>query len=391
MNPKPRILIVDDEPFNVDYLEQELADLDCELLTAANGQQALEKIRSAAPDLMLLDIMMPVMDGFAVLEQVKADPATRSIPIIIISANSDLQSVVKGIQMGAEDYLPKPFEPTILHARISSSLERKRLRDREHLYLQSLEKELNIARDIQKEFLPSELPQAPGWEVAAYFKAANMVAGDYYDSFSLPDGNLAIVVGDVCGKGVGAALFMTLFRSLIRASSTAGYLAAEADSASQPPAARIGQALALTNRYVAETHYETLMFSTVFIAVLDVTSGTLTYINAGNEAPYLVRANGSLETLPPSGPVVGFEPAAKFDVKETRLEAGDSLIAFTDGIPDCKNPQDEFFGHARLMESLKQKDATCAGQVERLGRELDGFVAGENQFDDITILAVRRQ
>jgi adenylate cyclase len=125
----PKILIVDDEPFNVDYLEQELEDSNSSIITAVNGQEALEKVQSESPDLILLDIMMPVMDGFEVLSRLKSNPSTRDIPVIVISANSDLRSMVKGIQLGAEDYLPKPFEPVLLHARISSSLEKKFLRD----------------------------------------------------------------------------------------------------------------------------------------------------------------------------------------------------------------------------------------------------------------------
>jgi phosphoserine phosphatase RsbU/P len=308
----------------------------------------------------------------------------------VISANSDLQSVVKGIQKGADDYLPKPFEPTILHARISASLDRKRLRDQEQLYLKSLENELNIARHIQQEFLPIEMPEVPGWEIAAYFKAAKFVAGDYYDSFLLPDGNLILVVGDVCGKGVGAALFMTLFRSLLRATSSAGYLSEETNAASYSPTERIGNAIGITNRYVASTHEQALVFSTVFIAVLDITSGTLTYINAGNEAPVLIRAGGMLEELRPTGPVVGFMPDAKFFVKETVLEHGDGLLIFTDGIPDSKNSQDEFFGHERLKDFLDQGDAAPAERVKRLGSELDKFIDAADQFDDITILSVRR-
>lgn len=389
MNPPPRILIVDDEPYNRDYLEQELSDHEYELLTAANGQEALEKIRSETPDLVLLDIMMPIMDGFAVLDQVKADPATRNIPIIVISANSDLQSVVKGIKKGAEDYLPKPFEPTILHARISTSLDRKRLRDQEQLYLQSLENELNIARNIQKEFLPFDMPEVPGWEIAAYFKAAKFVAGDYYDAFTLPDGNLMIVVGDVCGKGVGAALFMTLFRSLLRATSTASIFSGETHT-TYSPAERIEQAISITNGYVSHTHEQALVFSTVFIAVLDVTNGTLTYINAGNEAPYLTRANGTFEELRPTGPVIGFMADAKFNVKETRMEKGDSLLVFTDGIPDSKNLQNEFFGQDRLRDFMNHVDASSADRVNRLGSELDKFIGTADQFDDITIMAVRR-
>src|SRR5690349_7939444 len=108
MDKTARILIVDDEPFNVDYLEQELEELNYETISAANGQEALEKIRAESPDLVLLDIMMPLVDGFGVLDKVKADPATRNIPIIVISASNDLQNIVKGIESGAEDFLPKP-------------------------------------------------------------------------------------------------------------------------------------------------------------------------------------------------------------------------------------------------------------------------------------------
>lgn len=130
-----KILIVDDEPYNVDYLEQELEDLNYETITAVNGQEALDKIKSESPDLVLLDIMMPIMDGFTVLQKVKEDPSIRHIPIIIISAMTDLDSMVKGIQYGAEDYLPKPFEPTLLQARIAASLEKKLLRDQQRKLL----------------------------------------------------------------------------------------------------------------------------------------------------------------------------------------------------------------------------------------------------------------
>lgn len=390
MNNPPRILIVDDEPFNVDYLEQELSDLGYELLTASNGQEALEKILSETPDLVLLDIMMPIMDGFTVLEQAKADAAIRNIPIIIISANNDLKSVVKGLEKGAEDYLPKPFEPVILHARITASLDRKRLRDQEQLYLQSLENEMNIAHNIQKDFLPPEMPEVSGLEIAAYFKAAKFVAGDYYDAFTLPDGSLVFLVGDVCGKGVGAALFMTLFRSLLRATSIAGYFSQENEAASLSPARRIKQAVTITNHYVSETHYQNLVFSTIFIGVVNGDDGTLTYINGGNEAPLLLRADGGIEQLKPTGPVIGFMNDASFTVGETRMEKGDSLLAFTDGIPDSKNPQNEFFGHERLMEKAKQGISTCANCVNSLGAQLDQFIDTADQFDDITILAVRR-
>ena len=390
MKNTPRILIVDDEPFNVDYLEQELEDLHYEIITAFNGQEALEKIQTGKPDLILLDIMMPVMDGYAVLEKVKADEDLRNIPIIIISANNDLQSVVKGIEMGAEDYLPKPFEPAILQARISSSLERKYLRDLEQMHLKSLQREMDIARRIQKEFLPAEIPTLPGWQVAAYFKAANNVAGDFYDVFTLPDGNLVFVIGDVCGKGIGAALFMTLYRSLIRATATSNDLTDPSSQISLLPEERLKHAAAFTNLYVTTTHADTFTFATTFMGLFDVNTGMLYYINAGNEPPHLRRGDGTHETLMPTGPALGVFSDAKFTVRQIQMGQGDTLIAFTDGIPDGKNPRDEFFGHDRLNQLLAQDHPTLEDCLNQIGDHLLAFMEDGEQFDDITMLAVRR-
>ena len=114
MNQKPKVLIVDDEPFNVDYLEQQLEDSNYQLISASNGSEALDKIEREQPDLVLLDLMMPVLDGFAVLAQIKADPVLRDIPVIMISAANDSRSVVKGIKEGAEDYLTKPVDENLL-------------------------------------------------------------------------------------------------------------------------------------------------------------------------------------------------------------------------------------------------------------------------------------
>jgi CheY-like chemotaxis protein/class 3 adenylate cyclase len=157
MHARPKILIVDDEPYNVDYLEQELEDLDYATVAAVNGQEALEQVYAESPDLVLLDIMMPIMDGFAVLARLKADPATRDIPVIIISAMTDLHSVVKGIKQGAEDYLPKPFDPTLLQARLSASLDKKRLRDQEVEYLRQVEQLTKAALAIEQSVYKAEM------------------------------------------------------------------------------------------------------------------------------------------------------------------------------------------------------------------------------------------
>jgi len=385
----PRILIVDDEPLNVDYLQQELEGPDFETVTAANGQEALDRVRADAPDLILLDIMMPVMDGFEVLSRLKADDTTRDLPVIVISAASDLSNVVRGIQLGAEDYLPKPFEPTLLRARISSSLEKKRLHDLEHLYLKGLERELDIAREIQQGFLPVELPKVEGWELAAYFKAAREVAGDFYDAFVLPDGRLVCFVGDVCGKGVGAALFMTLFRSLLRAPFTTNVLAGAESAQALPPAEQLQQVVSFTSNYVADTHAEANMFATVFIGVFNPQDGTLTYVNCGNEAP-LLAGDKSLTALGPTGPVVGVIPNARFGVKQVTMQKNDLLVAFTDGIPDAVNAEDVIFGRERLTELVRGGGTSPAALIETIAAQLGQFVGAAAQFDDITLLAIKR-
>ena len=159
-NSRPKILVVDDEPFNVDYLEQELEESAHNILIASNGREALDKVVSEFPDLILLDIMMPVMDGFTVLSELKGDSKLRDIPVIIISAMNDLQSVVKGIEQGAEDYLPKPFEPVLLHARVSSSLQKKRLRDQELDYLRQVDRLTAAAADVEDDrFDPASLDE----------------------------------------------------------------------------------------------------------------------------------------------------------------------------------------------------------------------------------------
>lgn len=388
--PKSKILIVDDEPFNLDYLEQELADLDYEPIRAVNGVEALELVQAQSPDLILLDIMMPIMDGFEVLRWLKANPNTRHIPVIIISAHSDLNSMVRGIQSGAEDYLPKPFEPILLEARISSSLEKKRLRDVEQQYLKSLEREFEIAREIQAGFLPAELPKIPGWELATYFRAAKEVAGDYYDAFQLPDGHLLFLVGDVCGKGVGAALFMTLFRSLIRATATTDQLGKQATSTGISPAERLSHIVSFTNEYIYTNHGDSSMFTTLFIGCIQPETGLLTYINCGNEAALIFRDGGLNTSLAPTGPVVGILPEVTFRVKQVQLASGDLLLGFTDGIPDCQNAHGEFFGHDRILEFGITHQPGSADLIKALASRLEEFSDPEYQFDDITMLAIHR-
>jgi len=400
---KPKILIVDDEPFNVDYLEQELEDLDYETVSAQNGREALAQVEAEAPDVILLDIMMPEMNGFQVLEQLKAHQVWRDIPVIIISAMSDMASIIKGVKLGAEDYLPKPFDEVLLQARLEASLEKKRLHDIEQLYLRGLERELKIAHQIQAGFLPDKLPQPSGWEIAAYFKAAREVAGDFYDVFNLSsEAKMALVVGDVCGKGVGAALFMTLFRSLIRAMTNLDYATGhislrstvlDRDKQRQTlasSAAKLKNVVAETNNYVVYTHGEATIFTTLFIGLLDPATGSLIYINAGNEPPFILGPTGVKARLDSTGPVIGVFPDVDFEIGEIHLESGETLLIHTDGVTDARSPDGDYFDEERLLTLLAPPVSSATALLDHIKASLHTHMAGTDQYDDITMLAVHQ-
>ena len=257
--------------------------------------------------------------------------------------------------------------------------------------MKSMERELEIGREIQMGFLPLNLPTLEGWEIASYFKAAHEVAGDYYDAFKLPDGNLACVVGDVCGKGVGAALYMSLFRTLIRVTSKTDYFYAPTESRGTSDAERLKHVIGFTNNYVAETHGHTSMFSTVFISIVNVKENKLTYINCGNEPALFVRSDGDISLLWPTGPIVGIIPNADFQTGELALNENDLLLVYTDGVTDALDSQEVAFSRQRLVDIVNADRSHCAGLLSNLQLALDEYIGNASQFDDITVLAIMRQ
>ena len=218
------LLIVDDIDDNRYTLTRRLKRQGYTNLTEAqNGRQALELLRSRRFDLVLLDIMMPEMNGYEVLEHLKADAALRNIPVIMISAVDDLDSVVKCVELGAEDYLAKPFNPVLLRARIGACLEKKRLRDQVIEALARVEQELQTAREIQMSMVPAVFPPPTATrpvEIYATMDPARQVGGDLYDFFETPEGHLCFLIGDVSDKGAPAALFMARTKTLIRLVAT---------------------------------------------------------------------------------------------------------------------------------------------------------------------------
>lgn len=270
------------------------------------------------------------------------------------------------------------------------------------------ERELEIGRRIQASFLPQEIPQVPGWEIAARFRPARRVAGDFYDLFPLVQNRrLGLVIGDVCDKGVGAALFMALFRTLIRAFAQQHYALRWMDAFVEDGRAQdtgsgrfalpstgtsaLKNAIELTNGYIVNTHGNTHMFATVFVGVLDPSNGQLLYVNGGHEYPILVNSAGVKDRLEPTGPLVGVIPGAEFEIRSTGIEPGETLLAFTDGVTEAQNSAGEFFGRERLYGLVSRPAATASELLDSVQASVGDFVGDSEPSDDIALLAVRRK
>lgn len=277
-----------------------------------------------------------------------------------------------------------------LAASMSVALENAGLWEQERLYRKSLEREFEIGREIQAGFLPDTLPQPKGWEIAASLLPAREVAGDFYDVFELPGGKLGLVVADVCDKGLGAALFMTLFRSLIRAVSNMDFYARTRSDKGNSPAERIKKTLSLINNYIVETHGKTGMFATIFFGILDQRTGKLTYVNGGHLSPLLLNSGGIKTSMDTTGPVVGVMPDIDYAIRVVKIEKDNLLFAYTDGLTDTENPAGETMSQSGFIPFLLKKQ-TLPRMLGRIQKQIEKFSAGAKQYDDITMLAIRRK
>jgi sigma-B regulation protein RsbU (phosphoserine phosphatase) len=271
-------------------------------------------------------------------------------------------------------------------------------------YSTALDYELEKGRQMQIGFLPNAIPQLPNWDIAAYFYPARQVAGDFYDAFMLPGDYVGLVIADVCDKGVGAALFMALFRSLIRVFSGHTRLGTlsiigndeEVEGLIDPQLTtdlnqiNALKAVALTNNYIAQEHSELSMFATLFFGVLNPVNGCLTYINGGHEPLFIVSDSGVKASLKPTGPAVGMMPDMKFKIKQVQLEAGDILIGYTDGVTEAHDPSGKLFSTKELLLLLEQNSSSAGALLDRIKTKLFTYMDNAPQFDDITMLAVQR-
>jgi len=371
-----RVLIVDDAKVNVDILVEALRH-DYKLAVALSGESALQSIERNPPDLVLLDILMPGIDGYEVCRRLRASPQTRELPVMFLSSLEEVQNKTLGFEVGANDYLTKPFEILEVKARVRSLLKAKAYSD---AVKEKIASELRIARDIQLGMLPSDIASSTagtGIEIATFLEPAREVGGDLYEVLRTDDGRLVVVIGDVSGKGIPAALFMAVTMTLVR---TMGFRYREPDEI----IFHVSEALARQNSRD--------MFVTLFCAVFDPARDVVTCASAGH--PSLVRVRpGSPPTLPagPTGGLAGIERGLKFTRQSIEFLAGDTLVLYTDGVTEAMNEQDELFDDERLLAHFAAVSSkTAAETVTSLVDAVRRFVGQREPSDDIAIVALRR-
>jgi sigma-B regulation protein RsbU (phosphoserine phosphatase) len=409
-----RVLVVVADQLRTDRLRRQIEESGFAVINASSTDAAATLIHDQEPDAVVMDAHAAPEGAACLLRSMQAEPTSATIPVIVLAPGGDSDVVQRCLDAGAEDFLYEPYSPSILKAQVRdyvaiSSRRRQDLRRSERENLLKLERDVQIGRKIQESFLPAELPQPAGWEIAARFHPAREVAGDFYDCFQLTQGRrVALVIADVCDKGVGAALFMALFRSLYRAYSQQNYsmrwtsvmeegftrgeggASARKRLAPQTGTVALKNAMDLTNDYIVRNHADANMFATTFFAVLDPATGQLNYVNGGHNPPVLIGPDGIKDRLKATGPAPGILPDVDYRLGQAQMEPGDILFTFTDGVTDAKNPAGQLFTEKRMLALIEPPADSALALLDRVDDALREHISTANQFDDITMLAARR-
>ncbi|MEO5765266.1 MAG: SpoIIE family protein phosphatase [Casimicrobiaceae bacterium] len=379
------LLVVDDNEDNREILAARLAKLGyANVAWAADGREALDQIERSSFDLVLLDVMMPDIGGIEVLEALRAKGRLASLPVIMVSAASEQDSVVRCIELGAEDYLTKPVNVTMLRARVGATLEKKRLRDAARQRMTELGHELAAARELQLGMVPLD-HDVDGSRVAMHFmlEPARELGGDLCDYLFSDADTLWVGLGDVSGKGVAAAIFMARTWSVLR--SLAGRAPRAAPEDSDP-----AKVLGAVNRELCKAN-ESSMFCSLFLARLHLRTGVLDHANAGHLPPYLLRATGAVESIVslPALPV-GAMAETTYASGTLQLHPGDGLFVYSDGITEAANVGGVQFGEPRLADALSELGTSAGRALLRSLRDRVLAHCGEApQSDDIAALVMR--
>ncbi len=374
---KKVILLVDDTPANIQIALAILKDL-YQVKVATNGAKALELAAAdPAPDLILLDVMMPGIDGFEVCTRLKASPSTRDIPVIFLTGQTEIEDETRGFEVGGVDYIHKPFSPAVVKARVHTHLVLRGIRERLAQQLAAMKSELETARQIQLSILPREMPKVAGLDIAARYIPMTEVAGDFYDFIVVDDKRLGAFVGDVSGHGMPAALISSMLKIA---------LAAQAPVASDPAKVMAGLNLALCGKF--QGHFVTAAY--IF---MDLEKKIIRYAGAGHPPLVLCgEASCAARSLEENGLMLGAFSFASYTSVEMPFHEGMWALLYTDGILEMSNRTGEEFGIERLTQFTgKHGDLTAEKFVEGLFQHLsqwDDRHAGPDREDDLTVLAV---
>jgi phosphoserine phosphatase RsbU/P len=366
------ILVVDDSPVNLRLIVRTLEGRGYRILAARNGRAALDIARKVRPDLILLDVMMPEMDGFEVCRTLKTDPATRDAIVVFLSALGEVSDKVTGLELGASDYITKPIQAEEVIARVANHVARQQLEREVRRSRDRLQKELASAGAMQRGILPAKLPSGHGATFSAYYRTSLYAGGDYYDVLRLPDGQFGIIVADVSGHGAPAAIVMAMIRAAVHAFP--GFACDPAEM------------VRYLNRHF-EFLWESPMFATALCALVDPGDRSVTIACAGHPPP-LVLSKGRVRPFPVEStmPVLMMDLPSVPEVRQA-LMPGDRLLFFTDGVTERHDSADDMFDLPRLMTSLERSaDENPDAQVQAVVRDLDAFGGDREPDDDQTLL-----
>ena len=375
MRTPPLILVVDDNPANVEILQMRLTANNYDIITAMEGESGLAMAKDRQPDLILLDIMMPKMDGLEVCRRLKGDPSLPFMPIILVTAKADSKDVVAGLEAGGDEYLTKPVDHAALVARVKSMLRIKSLHDRVLEQSAQLELQLKTATKIQSLFWP-DIPQLEeGSHIWALSVPASYVGGDLYDIIPLPDESLLVYVADVSDKGVPAALIMAALSAKIRSEARI-----QTD---------VNRLLESVNNSLYRLISEEGFFATIVIVRYWPNSGKLQFSIGGHFQPLWIVESGIGDFPQAKGISLGITPGSHYEKKETILSPGESILLYTDGVIEAENERNELYGYHRMVDFIKNSKGPPWG--EGLTNEIGKWRGTAKANDDLTLLEIWRE
>jgi sigma-B regulation protein RsbU (phosphoserine phosphatase) len=371
--PPSTILVVDDSATNLQVLVRTLYGSGHRILVAKDGATALEIARRASPDLVLLDVMMPGMDGFDVCRALKGQAETRNAAVIFMSARGEVADKVAGLELGAVDYITKPIQAEEVLARVSAHLSRQHLERALRESRDRLDRELAGAARMQRSILPAAMPVHPQVSFAAYYETSRHAGGDYYDVLPLGADRFGIMVADVSGHGAPSAIVMAMIRAVLHTYP---------GLADDPPAV-----LDHINRHFRFL-WDTAMYATAVYAVIDAARGTIRLSSAGHPPPLLLRQGEPVASVAIDTTMcLLWDELRDIPSAEHSLRSGDRVVFFTDGITDRQALGGSMYDPDQFSAALAPLGAGAPAEIVRLiVAELDQFAGGQEPEDDQTLL-----